>query len=208
MTEYSGTWKFTGQTRNSSDTQDYAFDPVDPFPTADVINTAQITILSQTIDKFKEEMAKAGITIIDVQKIEPNCWIQSDCYSRRQIRDKEEARWHHWLHMEATVYFTSDKPILQSPIAPIVLAAIVEVVKFLIVTVASALVIYGIAVAFIQSYLVTSHTITTYDPTTGKTTTETITGPSWTGQIITAVVVLGGLALGLWFVLGLRKKHR
>jgi hypothetical protein len=164
--------------------------------------------LSQTIAKFKEEMLKAGITVIDVQKIEPNCWIETELYSVRQVGDRQENRWHHWLHMEAAVYFTTDKPVIESPIAPLVLAAIVKVIEYVILILGVSLTIYGIAVAFISSFFVSTHTITTYDPNTGKTTTETVTTPSWTGQIVTAVVVLGGLGLALWFILGLPKKTR
>jgi hypothetical protein len=204
---YSNTWKFTGQTKESSDTIDLSFSPVDSFPTTDVVNTVQTAILSQIIPKFKEEMLKAGITVIDVQKIEPNCWVETQLYSLRQVQDKQENRWHHWLHMEATVYFTTDKPIIQSPIAPLILVALIEVIKYVILVTAIALVIYYIAKTFIESFFTTSHTITTYDPATGKTTSETITQPSWTGQIVTAVVVLGGLGLALWFILGLRKKR-
>lgn len=208
---YQGTWEWEGKTQQSSDTQATSMTtPIDPFPFANVIDACQIAILSETTKAFQEGMAKIGITAT-INNIVPEVWIETVLYDVRWVgaeHTQEQDFWHHYLHMKATVYFTSDKPLTQSPIDPLTLAALVKVIEYLILVVAGALLIYAIAETFIKSFLVTTQTITTYDPSTGKTTIETITQPSLTGQIITVVGVLGALALGLWFFTNWKKGKR
>jgi hypothetical protein len=203
-TIYQNRWTWDGKTEKYSDTsvtvKEYAPAPTDPFPEG-VKYTSEITILAETTQKFQEELSKIGITTT-VTRIEPHVWVETVCETctiHGQAFDSIAYTWHHWLHMGAVVFFDSDKPLLHSPIDPVTLAALIVVIKYLILVTATALVIYAIATTFIESFFVTSHTIQTYDPTTGKWTSEVIKEPSIGGTIwmIVAVIVVAVVAIVL-----------
>jgi len=211
MPEYEYVWEFTGKTTKSSDTHAYSLgSPIDPFPFDKVVETARIAILSETSQKMSEEFLKHGITAT-ITLIEPEVNIITELYDVRQIKDHEHNYWHHWLEMKAKVYFTTDKPLEGSPFDPFTWAAIFTITKYLVGIIAAALVIYGIAMKFIESFLVNKHTITYIDPETGLPVTEEWTTPSISGQIGIVIIIIIFLILllgvgGLGLTKGKTKK--
>jgi len=219
---YQNKWTFNGFTQKSSDTQGLVpatsrdapnpdEDSYDTFPTQAVINTTTTALLSNIQDQLRTQLAKAGIQLINVSKIEPTVTVivSKDRYAAPS--NLYEVIWHHSLSIVANVYFETDKPLIQSPIAPALLAALVAVIEYLIVITAAALVLYAIAETFIKSFFTQTQTVQTYDPSTGKTTTETLTTPSWLGQIVTVIGVLAGLGIGGYLLikyLGQRKSGK
>lgn len=193
---YENVWAWEGRTKESSVTTGRSITwPVDPFPFDDVINTTKIAILSEITAKFQEEFANLGITTT-ITKIEPEVWIETsrEC---RQFRDYTECRWYHWLHMKANVYFMSDKPVTESPIPPLILVALTKIITHLITVTATALVIYGIAVHFINTFFVETYTVETHNLETCQWTKETWTTPKLESAIVFAAGIGIVIAIGI-----------
>lgn len=182
---YENLWTWEGQTKKSSVTSAVALEPHDPFPFDDAKTACEIAILSELTPRFKEEFAKLGITIT-VTKIEPEVWIETKAECKPHGRWHRQCYWYHWLHMKANVYFTSDKPVTESPIAAVVISALTIILKHLITVIAVALVIYAIAKVFIESFFVETYTIKTYNPETGEWTEET-----WKKPKLGSAIALG-----------------
>lgn len=208
---YQNRWTFQGFTTKSYDTSVPGTtiglgplpDSFDPFPTQDVINALTTVMLSNIQQKLISELAKAGITVLTVSKIEPFAEVirSKDVNLFYGFPPSPSTIFHHVVNMSSTVYFETDKPAIASPIAPIVIAALVTIIEYLILVAAAALVIYAIAETFIKSFFTQTQTVETYDTSTGTWTKETITTPSLTGQITGVIVALAFLAVGGYFVL-------
>lgn len=235
-TTYHNRWTWEGRTEQYSDTtatvKEYAPAPTDPFPFEDVKRASEITILSETTQKFQEEMSKLSITTT-ITKIEPNAWIETtlDMATIHGVNfDSIRYTWHHWLHMKAIVYFDSDKPIVHSSsssmlisssmlvgttakvhpifLDPLTLAALVHVIEYLILVLTAAAVILIGWKIFVQSFLVTTQIVETYDPSTGKWTTETITQPSTQGTLWMIIGIIAAAIVAIMFIQTWgKKKH-
>lgn len=201
---YDNVWSWEGKTRKSSDTTARSLtEPIDRFPFDDVIRTAKTVILSECTQKLEEEMAKIGITAT-VTKIEPEAWIETQLYDSRQYRDYTIDYWHHWLHMKAKVYFTTDKPLSESPIAPIVLAGLVTVLKYLILVIAAGAVIYGIAKVFIESFFTSYEEVLIYDEEGNLIEHHKKRTPEWSQGIW----IIAAIALVLFFIFVIGRHKR
>lgn len=204
-TAYQNRWTWEGET--SEHVNSWGSEEISYFPSSEIVPICKTAILSEVSSKLITELAKIDITAVVtlIDNIEVHIESTRTGYVAPPIGGAW--LWENSLHMTATIYFTTDKPLL-SPISfaidPVTLAALVIVIKYLILVIATALVIYGVATTFVQSFLVQTHVIETYDPTTGKWTRETIVQPSISGQLAIIVMVIA-VIVGVLFFYGSRK---
>jgi hypothetical protein len=192
---------------------------LDPFLTESVAQATKTTILSELSAIFTEEMAKKGISAT-ITLIEPEAWVERtiDTAIPSGYQGLITIWYSHWLHMHTKVHFNTDKPLTESPIDPSIIATLTWILSKLLIPLAIAISLIIVAVAvgeWVKSWGMTHQTITTvkYNPATGETTTitEDITqgaGSGLVGGILTAVVILGGLGIGLYFLTKTKGKGR
>lgn len=220
-------WEWSGETKEAQTevVRSAVGWPADPFPFDQVKNACSTTILSEVTGKMQIELADYSPTIT---KIEPLVEIITT-YSSRQYRDYTEVTYYHTLKMSAKIYFTTQKPFAESPLSPIVIAALAIIIRYLILVVVAGLIVYYAWAKFVESFLVKSSKVTTKTTTVIKTPifddegniigyeekiieeekTEETVEPSLTGQLMTLVAVgIATFSIGLAAASALGGKRR
>lgn len=216
---YDYVWEWEGRTQQSYDTwarSTTGDDPADPFSADQVVDTAKISILSETTRLLESKFSELGNTAT-VTLIEPQVDVQTIADYKRILRregnDWVDGTFHHYLHMTAKVHFTTDKPIMASPLDPATIAGLVWIVKQLAIVVAVAIGIILVAQAisnWVQSFGVTKQTVKYYDPNTGKLIKEEDltkgAGADYTFWIGLGIVTIVGISA--YALLSPRKESR
>jgi hypothetical protein len=189
---YNYDWEWTGYTNLNF--SELAMSSMGGVDAAKVSLEAQFMseLPSQTVSEFgKQGYVVSNVTVksLTVDLEEFSVW--------NPIQGRYVYAWK--LHVSHTVNFDSDKPIMESPLAPAIIAILYKIMEFIIIALAIYFVVQAVA-DVLKSMVTETHHIIYYDASGNPTQEEWITNPSPTG--ITTLILMMFLVIILFMFMG------